>query len=115
MKKGKPFEVKDKNIRIYFKDTECYKEKTGTCPITNNIETTLPDLYEKLYRNDELYCPSLLYEIKRNGFFPKKYLDEIIIEYNSQTDTYVVNEGRHRVCIASKSDISITAIITKQL
>lgn len=105
-----PFTVNDKSITIHFEKAECYKENSGICPIDQGIRTTIS--YKSIIgRNEKLYCPSLLYDIQKNGFHPDSLYDEICICHCIQTDSYDVYEGRHRVCIAMHSPIKITAII----
>ena len=114
MIKGQPFTVNGKSIDINFTKDECYAKKSGICPLEQDFKINTSELYKSLFRNEQLYCPSLLYELKKNGFNPDSLYDEICIEHHNDTDKYVVNEGRHRVCIAIKSGIEITAIVTEK-
>ncbi len=113
MKSSENFPLKDKDIDIHFKESECYKVKTGICPIEQKCEGTVKEMSAVIYRNEKFYCPYLLYKIKNYGFKIDSYMDEIIIHYHKHSNKYVVQEGRHRVCISLKSDISIKAIVTE--
>lgn len=114
MVNSKLFSVNEKNIGINFTKDECYAEKSGICSLQQNLKINTLKMYESLFRNDQLYCPSLLHDLRYNGFHPDSLYDEICIDHYNDTDKYVVNEGRHRVCIAIKSGIEIAAIVTEK-
>jgi len=108
--KDLPFDVKNKTIHIHFESSECYQKYKGVCPIVHETKFT-PSSSDHLFRNDERYCPALLYKIRENGFNAESSLDQIRITYFSKSNHYVVREGRHRVCIAIKSDLKIKAVV----
>jgi hypothetical protein len=112
--KSQPFLVDNKNIKISFTNNECYALKSGICSLEQEVKINRPEVFKSLYRNDQLYCPSIFHDIQHNGFHADNHLDEIQIDHYNDTNKYVVNEGRHRVCIAKKSGVEITAIVTEK-
>ena len=92
--KVKQFSPYKETISLYVTKNDCELRKNGQCPVFNRLQYGA--------------CAELLRELERNGFTQKEgELPDIA--YNKEQNYYTVNDGQHRVCIASilKMDIMI--------
>lgn len=108
-KKIRNFDPHGKTFEFNLDKYSCCKKNGKTCLAGNaQIVDGIGEKYLRVHRDDEMYCPNIINNIKRNGFDDDLY--EIMVVRNG-CGHYSVTNGQHRICAAAKAGISITVYL----
>lgn len=105
-KKIRNFDPRGKIFEFNLNKHSCCKKNNKACLSGDSqIVDGIGEEYLRVHTDDEMYCPNIINNIKRNGFDDD--LCEIMVVKNGCGHYSVIN-GQHRICAAAKAGILIT-------
>lgn len=90
-----------------FTKNECYKLRTGKCSLEMNVDLRR---YSSVQDNEKEYCPHLYQLMMEGGRIVK---DPQLARCGC--GHFIINDGRHRLCIAQQKNMNILVEISAGL